>query len=207
MEHVAAETLIGPVDYYNDGENGAKIGLFDYLKTYGGKDFGAEYSSKRNKISELLRSENFVEGMELIKSTIDFVENVRSEGLQLQETLNKKTALAGAIQDAMEDLKYDTNLEIINDNPKDGFRLTCTVGDEIIDFTHIDIDDEGKIIAEIDHTESAGGNCANSWTDISRKLNNVGIPLTKVSMANGVDVLHRGGKTQTTSAQNRAVSH
>ena len=63
MEHVAAETLIGPVDYYNDGENGKKIGLFDYLKIYGGKDFGAEYSSKRNKISELLRSENFVEGI------------------------------------------------------------------------------------------------------------------------------------------------
>lgn len=191
MEHSAAESFVDPVDYYNGEKNPQKINLFDYLKTFGGKDFGGEYKRKRDEAASLIRDEKFIESMQVISSTIDFVENTRQEGLKLQESMLKKTELAGAIQDVMSELSYDTALEIINDNPNDGFKITCRVGDETINFQNVNIDDNGKIIVDINHEEGTASNCANSWDDISQHLKEVGIPLTDVRMAGGKSVLFR----------------
>ena len=188
MEHVAAEKLVGPVDYYNDGENGKKVGMFEYLKTYGGKDLASEYMSKRNNAENLINQENFLDAMDVMRSAIDFAESARKDALQLQESMLKKTELAGAIQDVMYELRYDTDLEIINDNPNDGFKITCKAGDEIIDFTNVNIDDDGKVKVEIDHKEGSG-KCAASWQSIAQRLNEVGIPLGGVTTANGKNVL------------------
>ena len=119
----------------------------------------------------------------------------------MQEIMLKKIELAGAIQDVMDELRYDTDLQIINDNPNDGFKITCNIGDEIIDFRHVDIDKDGKIVVDIDHTEGKGSNCSGAWKDISKRLNEVGIPLTEVRMANGASVLHQGGTVSSSSGQ------
>ena len=189
MEHAAAETLIGPVDYYNDGENGRRVNLFEYLKTYGGQDFSAQFAKLRSEAQSLIRQENFTGSMPKIQAAIELAENARQEGLKLQESMLKKTELAGAIQNVMEDMRYDVDLQIINDNPRDGFKITCRVGDEIIDFQRVDIDGDGKIVIDVDHREGKGGNCANSWKDISQRLNAEGIPVTDVRTARG-SVLH-----------------
>lgn len=189
LNHVAAEKLVGPVDYYNDGENGLKVGMFDYMKTYGGKDFSAEYSNFHDKAANLIRQENFLDAMETIQAAIEFVENVRQEALQLQESMLKKTELAGAIQDVMVELRYDTNLEIIDDNPNNGFKITCKAGDEIIDFNRVNIDDAGKVTIDIDHQESSGSQCGDAWKDIAQRLNDIGIPLVGVKTENGDNVL------------------
>ena len=126
--------------------------------------------------------------MDVMRSAIDFAESARKDALQLQESMLKKTELAGAIQDVMYELRYDTDLEIINDNPNDGFKITCKAGDEIIDFTNVNIDDDGKVKVEIDHKEGSG-KCAASWQSIAQRLNEVGIPLGGVTTANGKNVL------------------
>lgn len=205
MEHIADEKLIGPVDYYNDGENGKKIGMFEYMKTYGGKDLAGEYTSKRNSAESLIRQENFLDAMDVMRDAIDFAESARKDALQLQENMLKKTELAGAIQDVMEELRYDTNLEIINGNPNDGFKITCKAGDEIIDFTNVDIDDEGKVKVEIDHKEGSG-KCAASWSSIAEKLNEVGIPLGDVMTADGRNVLKPGSTPTPTPKLERQQS-
>ena len=198
MEHVAAEKFIEPVDYYNDGENGNKISMFDYMKIYGGKDFSTKFSQLRNDAQNLIRQENFLDAVKVIQTAVEFAESVRKDALQLQESMLKKTELAGAIQDVMADLRYDTDLEIINDNPNDGFKITCKAGDEIIDFTHIDIDDNGKVKIDIDHKEG-GGKCSNSWQNIAARFNEIGIPLVGVKTENGVDVLRKTAASQENS--------
>ena len=143
--------------------------------------------------------------MKITQSAIEIAENARQEGLKLQESMLKKTELAGAIQDVMDEMRYDTDLQIINDNPNDGFKITCRVGDEVIDFQRVDIDGDGKIIIDIDHKEGKGGNCANSWQDISRRLNEIGVPVTDVRTAHG-SVLHRTS-TVATATGAREVQH
>ena len=205
MERVAAETLIGPVDYYNDGENGSRVKLFEYLKTYGGLDLSGKFDKLRADAAALIRQEKFTDSMKITQSALEIAENARKEGLKLQESMLRKTELAGAIQDVMDEMRYDTDLQIINDNPNDGFKITCRVGDEVIDFQRVDIDADGKIIIDIDHKEGKGGNCANSWQDISRRLKEIGIPVTDVRTAHG-SVLHRAS-TATTDTGAREVQH
>ena len=205
MERTAAETLIGPVDYYNDGENGRRVNLFEYLKTYGGLDLSGKFDKLRADAAALIQQEKFTDSMKITQSAIEIAENARQEGLKLQESMLKKTELAGAIQDVMDEMRYDTDLQIINDNPNDGFKITCRVGDEVIDFQRVDIDGDGKIIIDIDHKEGKGGNCANSWQDISRRLNEIGVPVTDVRTAHG-SVLHRTS-TVATATGAREVQH
>lgn len=192
MEHAAAQNFIDPIDSYNGETNGRRINLFDYLKNFGGKDLGGKYLRQHDEAANLIRAEKFSDSMAIMSAAIDLAENARQEALNLQELMLKKLELAGAIQDVMYDLRYDTDLQIINDNPNDGFKITCNIGDETIDFERVDIDGDGKIVVDVDHTEGRGSNCSGAWKEISKKLNDVGIPLTDVRMAGGNSVLHRG---------------
>lgn len=190
LEHEASQNFIDPIDIYNGDANGRRINLFDYLKTFGGKDSGGEYSRRREEAANLIRQEKFLDSMAIMSAAIDLTESARQEALNVQEIMLKKLELAGAIQDVMDDLRYDTDLQIINDNPNDGFKITCNIGDETIDFERVDIDSEGKIVVNVDHKEGKGSNCSGAWNEISGRLNSVGIPLTDVRMANGTGVLH-----------------
>ena len=192
MERVAVQDFSDPIDSYNGDMNGRRIPLFDYLKKFGGRDLGGEYARQREEAVTLIRQEKFLDSMTIMSSAIDLAESARQEALTVQENMLKKLELAGAIQDVMDDLRYDTDLEIINGNPNDGFKITCNIGDETIDFERVDIDSDGKIVVNVDHTEGRGSNCSGAWNDISKRLNEAGIPLTDVRMANGASVLHGG---------------
>ena len=192
MEQAAAQNFTDPIDSYNGEESGQRINLFEYLKTFGGKDLSAEYSQLHKKAANLIRQEKFLDSMAITSAAIDLAEGARQDALSLQENMLKKLELAGAIQTVMDDLRYDTDLQIINDNPNDGFKITCNIGDETIDFERVDIDDDGKIVVNVDHTEGKASNCSGAWNEISKKLNDVGIPLTDVRMASGTSVLHTG---------------
>lgn len=205
MEREVAQNFNDPIDRYNEEKNAPLINLFDYLKTYGGKDLQAKYSDLRDRAAKLIAQEKFLESMAVMNSAIELGQAANQEALALQENMLKKLELAGAIQDVMDDLRYDTDLQIMNDNPNDGFKITCNIGDETIDFQRVDIDADGKIVVDVDHTEGKGANCSNAWNDISRRLNEVGIPLTEVRLANGNSVLH--SQTLNNSAGQRAVSH
>ena len=189
MEQAAGESFIEPIEYYNEGENGRRMKLFAYLKKYGGKDFSDEFFKQHDLAAKFIREEKFLESLDAMKAGIDIAEKARQDGLILQESMLKKTELAGAIQDVMTELRYDTNLEIINDNPHDGFKITCKVGDETIDFEKVDIDDDGKVKIDVNHQEGRGGNCANSWKTIAARLQDIGIPVTDVKLAGGRSVL------------------
>lgn len=77
-------------------------------------------------------------------------------------------------------------------------RVTSMVGDEIIDFDKIDIDDDGNYIVNIDHKESRSGTCGSSWKNIVAKMRSAGVPMTDVKKS-GVSIL--GEQPQTIQAK------
>lgn len=194
VEKLADFDLIGPVEYYNDGENGSRTELFAYLKEYAQKDLRPQYEKKLHEAKSHIEREEFIDAMTPLNEAAAFIQGVRDEAIALQDAMLKKTELAGTIQDVMEGLRYDINTEFIDDNPNNGYRITCTAGDEIIDFDCIDIDDDGKIIMKIDHTEAMGGTCGASWQEIAKKLQDAGIPVTNVTMENGRSILRQQKK-------------
>lgn len=189
IEERADFSLIGPVEYFNKKERGEKAALFEYLKQYANQDLSGTYDKSLKEAKSLMQQEKFVECMEVLQKMSDLVNDARDKATALQESMLKKTELAGAIQRVMIDMRYNVKTRIIDDNPDNGFRITCNVGDEIIDFDRIDIDNDGKVIVNIDHTEAIGGTCKNSWPKIAERLQDEGIPVTNVTTADGRSVL------------------
>lgn len=183
--------LVEPVELYNSGDTGAKLPLFTYLKTYAGLDRGTEYSSLKQALLSEFDRENFAACRALAEKAFHFLEHARNTALELQRSMFDKTSLAGALQDTMENLHYDTELEIVDDNPNNGFVLRCRAGDEFIDFDRIDIDPDGRIVIKLDHRESVGGGCRTSWENIARALREAGIPVTDVKLDGNGSVLAR----------------
>ena len=169
--------------------------MFDYINRYGGKDLRKGYQQAVDAARDLIRDEKFLEGIDKLKRASELVMEARDIGIKLQDSMLKKIELAGAIQDVMSDLRYQVGLSIVNDNPNDGFKLTCSIGDETINFDRVDIDADGKIIIDVDHHESVGGMCGATWKDISKRLNKEGIPVTDV-LKGDRSVLHPERKVQ-----------
>lgn len=178
-----------PLDNYNNGENGKKESLYAYLKKYAGND---EYAAKASKLlaeaEKLIAKESFIDSMNSLREAKTIVLEARDKALKLQENMLQKTELAGLIMDAMVKMRYDTDLEILDGNPNNGYRVISRVGDEIIDFDKIDIDDNGEIILHVNHQESLSGTCGNSWQQIVPKMRAFGVPITDVKK-NGVSLL------------------
>ena len=171
--------------------------MFDYLEEYAGKkEYRRDFTSRLAAAKQDIGKERFSDAVQKLRDQQENLISVQQEALELQEAMLKKTALAGAIQDVMDELHYDTNLEILDDNPAHGFRLTCQVGDEIIDFDHIDINTNGQVIVDLNHTESRTGACHESWKSITRAMREAGLPLTDVKK-NGVSIISKGSGIRT----------
>ena len=169
-----------PIDYINKGADGARTPLFAYLKQYGRQDRQGDYESAMKTAEKQIAAEDFLAAVDTLQGAEKLLEELRSTALDLQEAMLQKAELAAAMQTVMADLRYDVTMEIIDDNPNDGFRMVCSIGDEIIDFEKIDIDDDGKIVVDVDHQEARGGTCGVSMREIVSKMRHAGIPMTNV---------------------------
>lgn len=160
-------SLYEPIDYTIHGEQGEKTYLLDYLAVYGNDDQRKKYQELFRKVQSKMSQEDFLSVSKLMQKAETDLEKLRDQGIELQESMLKKVELAVAIQDVMGELHYDVKSELITDNPNDGFRLSCSVGDEIIDFEKISISDDGNIIIDVDHHESRTGTCGAEWKAIT----------------------------------------
>lgn len=191
IEELEDISYFNPIEYYNNGDQGEKEALFAYLKTYTGDvEYDNNAREKLEAAKNLLEAEKFADCMKVLQDAQNIVLQARDTALKLQENMLQKTELAGAIQDVMCELKYDTVLEPIDGNPNNGYRVTSKVGDEVIDFDKIDIDDDGNYIVNIDHKESRSGTCGSSWQNIVARMRSQGVPMTDVKK-NGISVLAR----------------
>ena len=190
IEDLMAITLYEPIDYAVHGEEGEKTLLLDYLAAYGNTDQRAKYDALRRDAQAKMAQEDFLGVSEMMKNAEVLLNELRDQGIKLQESMLKKVELTVAIQGVMEELHYDVRSELITDNPDDGFRLLCSVGDEIIDFEKISISDDGNVIIDVDHHESRTGTCGAEWKTIMQKMHAMGIPMTDVQK-NGVSILYQ----------------
>ena len=108
--------------------------------------------------------------------------------------------MAQDIRNVMRNLKYEASASIIDGDIRKGFRITCKVGDEIIDFEKVIIDDEGKVTMDIDHTESVNGTCGVKWTDLQREFAEQGIFVEDVKK-NGASVIKKTQSSMETSTK------
>lgn len=189
LRDLAAISFIGPIEFFNRGEAGRQEALFDFLEHYAGASPRKEYEELAHSVEQALAREDFAECRRMLASGVTLLEDARVRALKLRENMLNKTYLAAELQKAMNTLGYNTSLGFFDDdNPNTGFRLDCYIGDENIDFEHIDINDDGSIALQINH--KSVGACGPSWTKIAGRLCEMGIPVTDVRMADGVSVLY-----------------
>lgn len=214
LENLAAMKncqLLNPLDHYRQNPDGDKLGLFQYLEKYGGKSPEATCADLENRAKKELEAENFAECMKLVSAAMEELGAAKSAAYALQQSMYQKAALADALEQSMYSLGYGTEMEIIGDNPADGFSLICTLGDEVITFDPVTIAEDGNVVMEVDHRESVTGTCGKSWGEIAKAMHQFGIPLANVRMKNGESVLFAentaSGKTKGTDAGKVAQGH
>lgn len=195
MRDLATVSFIGPIEFFNKGDAGRREELFDFLEHYEGGSPRGKYERIAQAAREAFEREDFAGCGKLVEEGTGLLENARARALKLRENMLNKTYLAAELQKAMNSLGYNTSLGIFDDdNPNSGFRLGCYIGDENIDFDHIDINDDGSVALEINH--KSVGSCGPSWTKIAGRLCELGIPVTDVRMANGSSVLYGARQTR-----------
>ena len=207
---ITEEGFVDAVDFSNDGNAAEKIKLFEYIPYYKECDAEQRYNDKCSKANRMMQAENFVEAKKMYEEAGNIASEARDMALELQESMIKKTKLTEAICDVMQnDLHYDVDITDINGHDcSDGLRLVCKAGDEIIDFTRIDYDDQGNPIVDIDHTESYTGNCRTSWKDITKALRENGIPITDVRLtATGASILENRVENTASKRQEQTTSY
>ena len=195
-EQITAADFVDARDYNRDGEQAKRTRLFPYIGQYEKTDHEAKYEAAWKKAEAAMAEERFADA----KKAYDTAGAVAAEGreyaLSLQENMIKKLELAALIEDVMYDLHYTTETSVIDDNPNRGFRVVCTAGSEVINFTKIDYDEAGKPVVDVDHQESTSGDCHQSWPSISQRMRQRGLPLTDVKK-NGRSLLALDGEKST----------
>jgi hypothetical protein len=90
----------------------------------------------------------------------------------------------------MRNLNYQVDASIIDNDITKGFRIKCKVGDEIIDFEKVLVDESGKVTMDIDHAESVSGTCGVKWNNLQQEFVQHGIFLRDVTK-DGKSVIKR----------------
>lgn len=186
---MTAEQFEDPYECALGNEDSEQLPLFQFLKKYVETDFETKYNAGMNKIEKLLAEEKFVEAKQVLSEAQNTVIEANSFAANLSERIKAKSGLALELYNIMSDMGYDVGDEIIDGNPDKGFRITCQAGDEIIDFNNVNIDEDGRVIVDIDHTEAVGGTCKNTWPKIVKNLREAGIPVTDITK-NGNSILY-----------------
>jgi len=96
----------------------------------------------------------------------------------------------------------EATIELINDNPLNGFKVYTRNGD-IINFDEVKVDN-GEVKINLDHIERAAGSCGIKWDSLKKIFNKEGIPITDVTK-NGYSVIYknRGGSGNKTTDDGR----
>lgn len=190
-----------PLDYLKNEDDAVAKTLEEFLTEYANKEYIDDIISGINMSNQLLEKEDFVKSQEKSNEVRQLIEKAISYANIKQENLIKNVHLAEDIRNVMIKLNYKAKTSILGGNIGNGLKVTCTVGDETIDFDKILIDDNGEVVMDIDHTESVTGTCHLKWEELQKEFVNNGIMLQDVTK-NGKSVIYRS-KTQTTNTADK----
>jgi len=165
-----------------------KRNKFEYYDKYKGEKSFEKYNEMIKKANILLEEDKFEELEELLKEITKFYEDISNKADDLKEDIESSTHLALKIRDIMlDEVDFrEAEVEIIDGNPINGFRIYCKNGDTII-FEKIKVE-SGEPIIKIDHIEKTPGTCGIRWKDMKKAFNDNGIPLVDITK-NGISVI------------------
>ena len=187
--------LYRPMDYYKSESKAEKIGLITYLKEFVKGEYVEKIESKMKRLESALNSEEF----DYILANEKEIDNLVDEAItysKLKFDQQMKTIdVTFGIRKVMRNLGYQVEARKINGDINNGFRVVAKVGDETIDFDEVNVDEEGKIKIDIDHTENRKGNCGTTWKNLKDKFEEEGIMIQDITK-NNRSVLYNSSQTK-----------
>ncbi len=184
-----------PLQYSKDPENTKPIDLTEFMTSYVDGQYLSEIKDGLMKAKVSFDKEDFATSQKISADVRVIIENAIAYANIKQENLLKNIMLATDIRNVMIGLNYKAKTSFIDDNLANGIRVTCTIGDEIIDFEKIYIEDDGNVVMDIDHTESVTGTCGTRWEDLQKTFLENDILLQDVKK-NGSSILARNKTSQ-----------
>lgn len=178
-----------PMKFIKDGENAPAMTVETFLEAFAGGIYTKEIIVGLESVERAIKEENFEQANQLSQQAGVLLEKALGYATLKQENMLKNVHLAFDIRNVMRNMNYKTNATVIDNDFSKGFRITCSVGDEIIDFDKVIVDDEGAVTIDIDHTESVTGTCATKWGSIQSELQNKGIFIQDITK-NGHSILY-----------------
>lgn len=194
-----------PIDYLQNENDANSFDLKEFLQTYMSNEYVSEISGEIEKANQYYKNEAFSDSKKIVGDVRKLINKTISYANIKQENMLKNVKLSMDIRNVMMDLNYKADTTIIGGNVSNGFKITCSVGEEIIDFDKIYVDDDGNPIVDIDHTESFNGSCNVKWENLQKEFINNGIFLNDVKK-NGHSVIRKStSQTTEVNQQNRST--
>lgn len=178
------------------------IDIFTFQDRYCKESLENEYKTSLEFINESIKSENFQEAFNLIKNIREKVVEASKNCTNTYERLLKEQDMAAKIISATYELGYDLNVKYLDDDIRNGFSIEAILGDEIINFDRVCIDEDGQPIIDIDHEEGVSGTCGNTMKNLMKSLQNEGIFITDITK-NGRSVIYKKKESNTWETQNK----
>lgn len=182
--------LYSPLDYSKKGEAAEKLTLEEFLREFAKGEYLDDLSEIFNKIETKLSEENFEAANVNINRLEILLKNAIAYANIKQESILKNIHLAKDLRDVMRSMNYKASAKIIDNDINNGFRVTCQVGDEIIDFDKVQVDDDGKVDLQINHLESRKNTCHKTWRELQKAFEEEGIMIKDIKWQ-GRSVLDR----------------
>ncbi|NLK26736.1 MAG: hypothetical protein GX306_00100 [Clostridiales bacterium] len=183
------DTYYDPLDYAENGKYANKLHLFDFLAIYEEREYEENFNISMEEAKVRLNIGDLSGAADCIAKASEMLKQASQAAAILQENMVKNIYLAKDMQEAMESLSYEVEVSCIDGNAKNGIKITCSLGDEQIDFDKVLVQEEGNVIVDINHIESRKGTCGTSWKKIAEVMREYNIPITDVRK-NGQSLLY-----------------
>jgi len=186
------------IDYLNKTKNRFEekkyIKIEDYVENKDIKISGCEFvdnykkSNYCNKIFEslkkaenLVRNDEFEKGEKLLNEINEMLNEIFTQADEIKENIYSSFNFTLKIRNLMRDeINFRrVRIELIDDNPINGFKLICENGDTLI-FDEIKVEN-GDVKVELNHIEKVAGSCNIKWKEMKKILNENGIPLMDIT--------------------------
>ena len=172
-----------------------KVSKIEYYDNYNNKNNIATLRKNLDKVDKLIDNNKFEVAEKELNKLNNKINQISNEADKIKENIESSLLLSLKIRDIMLNKAgfSRANIDIINNNPVNGFKIYTKNGDTI-NFEEVKIED-GKPTIDLDHIEGKAGSCGIKWKDLQKIFREEGIPLTDVTK-NGYSILYGGTKTK-----------
>lgn len=205
-ELLTFDSFYDGLEYSRKKEDAQALHLIEYLNEYAKGEYVEDINKSIADCKVAFEKEDFAKVRSFTTTTRDLIEKAINYAKIKQENIYNNVTLSIDVNDVMVNLGYIVNSTIVGKNVSEGFRIECSVGDEIIDFEQILVNDDGQVELPINHTESVSGTCGHTWGQLQEAFLDKGILLKDVNK-NGHSVINKKAnpKSQKSAEQQRGV--